>query len=166
MSDDGGIHYENPFATPAAAKTAGRSLRGRLTHPVTIWTARGPDGDVGLTMSSVLVADGEPPLILDLMAPTTDLFEVISSTKRFVLHVLGRKDWELADIFAGLRPNPGGPFEGLSPGASDYGPLLPSQVTAFTARCQPSAHQAGLATRPRYSSRTHMVKGIVARGLA
>lgn len=131
MSDDGGIHYENPFATPVEAKTAGRSLRGRLAGPVTIWTARGPDGDFGLTMSSVLVADGDPPQILGLLSSTTDLYEVVADTKRFVLHVLERKDWKLADIFAGLRPNPGGPFAGLSPEESDYGPVLPSPVTAF-----------------------------------
>ena len=102
-----------------------------MTSPVTIWTARGPDGDVGLTMSSVLVADGEPPQILGLISRTTDLFEVLTDSRRFVLHVLERKDWKLADIFAGLRPNPGGPFAGLSPESSDYGPVLPSPATAF-----------------------------------
>lgn len=131
MSDDGGVHYEDPFATPAAARSPARRLRGGLAHPVTIWTATGPEGHVGLTMSSVLVADGEPPEILGLIAPTTELFGVLSETGRFVVHVLERDDWKLADIFAGLRPNPGGLFAGLSVEVSDYGPVIRSPVVAF-----------------------------------
>ena len=52
------IHHEHPFQTPADQREPARRLRGRLTSPVTIWTAYGAEGPVGLTVSSIIVAEG------------------------------------------------------------------------------------------------------------
>ncbi|MDQ4143680.1 MAG: flavin reductase family protein [Actinomycetota bacterium] len=121
---DGNIHFEHPFATPVDARQPWRRLRGRLSAPVTIWTSGPVDARAGLTMSSVLVADGEPPSILGLMNDTTDLFTRITETGAFVVHVLERPDIVLADEFAGLRPRPGGPFAERQTEDSEFGPVI------------------------------------------
>lgn len=126
------LSYENPFATPAGERNPARRLRGRLAAPVTLWTAgRGPQR-AGLTVSSVLLAEGDPALVAGVIGPLSDLAEQIQSTGRFVVHVLGEHDRRLADIFAGVYPSPGGPFAGLDTGDSEWGPVLAgSRTTAF-----------------------------------
>jgi len=120
----GHVHYENPFATPAELRAPARRFRGRLAAPVTVWTSGSPDVPAGLTVSSILVAEGEPPLVIGLISPTSDLWDAIRDTARFVVHVLGEGNETVAERFAGLRPSPGGPFAGLRSEASDWGPVL------------------------------------------
>jgi flavin reductase (DIM6/NTAB) family NADH-FMN oxidoreductase RutF len=124
MTNGGYVHNDDPFATPAAERSPARRLRGRLVAGVTIWTAGPGDDRAGLTMSSVLVADGEPAQMLGLLKDTTDLFEVMDRTRRFVVHVLPHGEAILADVFAGLRPSPGGPFAGLETVDSEWGPVI------------------------------------------
>ena len=124
MAPDGGIHYENPFITPQEARDPVRRLRGRLAAPVTLWTAGSPDEPFGLTMSSVLIAEGDPAVVFGLMKPGGDLLEAIRETGAFVVHVLDESHQALADVFAGLRPSPGGMFAGLDIVRSDWGPVL------------------------------------------
>ncbi len=131
MANDPRIHDSDPFATPPEAKTAGRSLRGRLAAPVTIWTAGSGSHRAGLTVSSVVVADGEPALVLGLVAPTTDLFEAIGSSERFVMHVLARDAWRTAEVFAGRRPSPGGIFEAVAAVDTEWGPRFDAPATAY-----------------------------------
>src|ERR671913_178577 len=50
------IHSSDPFATPEQDKSPVRRLRGRLAAGVTLWTTTGP---AGLTVSSMMVADGD-----------------------------------------------------------------------------------------------------------
>jgi flavin reductase (DIM6/NTAB) family NADH-FMN oxidoreductase RutF len=61
---------------------------------------------------------------MGLISPTSDLWDVIRSTGRFVVHVLGEGGETLAERFAGLRPSPGGLFAGLRTESSDWGPSL------------------------------------------
>ena len=118
------IHHEHPFQTPADQREPARRLRGRLASPVTIWTAYGPDGPVGLTVSSIVVAEGKPSALMGLISPTTDLWDAIGDSKRFVVHILDDSRRELAERFAGLRPSPGGIFHGLVVQRGDHGPVL------------------------------------------
>ena len=125
MSDDR-IHIggQHPFATPAGRRGPARRLRGRLVAPVTVWTAGGvPDG-AGLTVSSVLVADGQPPRLLGLIDPTSALWEAVEATGAFVVQVLGTADRGLAERFAEVRPPIRGTFDGLEVSASAWGPVL------------------------------------------
>ena len=59
MADDEAVLFtvgdENPFVAAVEDRDPGRRLRGRLVAPVTVWTASGADGPVGLTVSSVLM---------------------------------------------------------------------------------------------------------------
>lgn len=125
MDDPGGqIHSEHPFQTPADQREPARRLRGRLALPVTIWTAYGADGPSGLTVSSILVAEGKPSVVLGLVNDTTDLWEAIGESKRFVVHILDDSRRQLAERFAGSRPSPGGIFHGLVVQKGDSGPVL------------------------------------------
>lgn len=118
------IHGDHPFVPPPGARDPVRRLRGRLAAPVTVITAGSGRDRVGLTVSSLVVTEGEPPLVHAVVGPLTDLWETVEETERFVVHVLAQDDQVLADVFAGVRPSPGGPFAGLEAVDSAWGPVL------------------------------------------
>ena len=106
------IHATHPFADPPEARDAARRLRGRLPAPVTLWCAGAGESRVGLTVSSVLVAPGDPPQVVGLLDPDADLTAAVRHLGRFVVSVLTPEQRRLAEVFAGLGPAPGGPFAG------------------------------------------------------
>jgi 3-hydroxy-9,10-secoandrosta-1,3,5(10)-triene-9,17-dione monooxygenase reductase component len=119
------IHHTNPFATPEGQRSPVRRLRGRLAAPVTLWTAPGP---AGLTVSSTLVADGEPGRVLGLIDDESDLWSAIEAAGRFAVVPLDGSHRRLADRFAGVMPAPGGLFatgdwrdDGYGPRPADAG---------------------------------------------
>jgi 3-hydroxy-9,10-secoandrosta-1,3,5(10)-triene-9,17-dione monooxygenase reductase component len=91
---------------------------------VGVWTAGRDEARTGLTISSMLVAEGAPSIVLGLMNVTTDLYEAIRETGGFVVHLLGEEDRIIADRFAGLRPSPGGLFVGMHVEDADRGPIM------------------------------------------
>lgn len=97
-----------------------RRLRGRLAAPVTLWTAPGP---AGLTVSSMLVADGDPGRVLGLVDEESDFWDALSVAKRFAVIPLGPGDQQLADRFAGLMPAPGGLFATGDWAETAHGPV-------------------------------------------
>lgn len=115
---------EDPFAEPLEARSTARRLRGRFVAPVTVWTTGDEEAATGLTISSTIVAEGEPSVVLGLVADTTDLYAALSPGAKAVVHVLDEEAGPLGDRFAGLRPSPGGLFVGLDWQPSDYGPVL------------------------------------------
>lgn len=117
------IHSTDPFATPEEQRSPLRRLRGRLAAPVTLWTADGPAGPAGLTVSSMLVAEGEPGRVLGLVDDESQLWEAVREVRRFAVCVLGPGDRRLADRFAGLMPAPGGLFRGYEWTQTPYGPV-------------------------------------------
>lgn len=116
----GRIHSTDPFATPEQEKSAVRRFRGRLAAPVTLWTAPGP---AGLTVSSMLVADGEPGRVLALIDDESDFWDAAGVAGRFAVTPLTPADQQLADRFAGLMPAPGGPFAAGVWTETAYGPV-------------------------------------------
>lgn len=117
-------HETNPFAAAEADREPARRLRGRLAAPVTIVTSGSGEDRTGVTVSSIVVAEGEPPLVYFLLGSATDVFYAIEETRRFVVHVCDAGHREVADVFAGLRPSPGGLFAGRSVTQTEYGPVL------------------------------------------
>lgn len=116
------IHTSDPFATPEGDRSPVRRLRGRLAAAVTVWTAPGP---AGLTVSSMLVADGDPGCVLGLVDDESALWSAIEAAGVFTVVPLGDADRQLADRFAGLLPAPGGVFrDGGSWRDTPYGPVL------------------------------------------
>ena len=114
------IHASDPFATPDQDKSPVRRLRGRLAAPVTLWTTPGP---AGLTVSSALVADGDPGRVLGLIDEESEFWDAVSAAGVFAVSPLGVQDQQLADRFAGLMPAPGGLFATGEWTPTDYGPV-------------------------------------------
>ena len=98
------VGSQPPFAVPPERRDPARRLRGRLVAPVTVWTAGHPPGGAGLTVSSVLVAEGQPARLLGLIDPTSAFWEAAQETGAFVVHVLGVGDRALAERFSEVRP--------------------------------------------------------------
>ncbi|MFI6758120.1 flavin reductase family protein [Micromonospora sp. NPDC050417] len=137
------IHDTDPFATPDSDRSPIRRMRGRLANAVTLWTAGGDgstamsDGSTGmssgnagvrvapagLTVSSMLVADGEPGRVLGLVDEESDFWEAASVTGRFAVATLSPTHRQLADQFAGLFPAPGGLFATGEWTSTGYGPV-------------------------------------------
>jgi 3-hydroxy-9,10-secoandrosta-1,3,5(10)-triene-9,17-dione monooxygenase reductase component len=120
----GEIHDEHPFATPPEMRDPVRQFRGRLAAPVTVVTSGTSDARAGLTVSSLLVADGDPSFIHLLVGTSTDLWDAIRDTGSFIVHVLTAEHRELSDRFASIRPSPGGLFLGIEVSDTDHGPEI------------------------------------------
>jgi flavin reductase (DIM6/NTAB) family NADH-FMN oxidoreductase RutF len=118
------IHSDHPFATPAGERDPARRLRGRLAAPVTVWTSGAGRERAGLTVSSTVVAEGEPPLLYGLLGPDSDLWERFEDTGLAVVNVLRWEHRLVADVFAGLHPSPGGMFRTGEWDEGGSGPLL------------------------------------------
>jgi 3-hydroxy-9,10-secoandrosta-1,3,5(10)-triene-9,17-dione monooxygenase reductase component len=118
------IGRQPPFAAPPERRSPARRWRGRLVAPVTVWTAGHLPGGAGLTVSSVLVAEGQPARLLGLIDPTSAFWEAMQETRAFVVHVLAVGDRALAERFSEIRPPIRGPFDRLEAAESPWGPVL------------------------------------------
>ena len=120
------IHDDHPFQTPPEDRDPVRQFRGRLVSPVTVVTAGQPRRPAGLTVSSLMIAEGEPASVFLLIGTTTDLWDAIEESGRFVVHIVDDDRRDDADAFAGIRPRPGGAFAGVEVVESDWGPVFPA----------------------------------------
>ena len=92
--------------------------------PVTIVTSSGSGGPAGLTVSSLVIAEGDPGVVYLLVGPTTELYDALIDSSCFVVHICEAAHREIADVFAGTRPSPGGVFSGRDLQYEDHGPVL------------------------------------------
>ena len=99
------IHSEHPFRQPSDDV---RRLRGRLGGAVTLWTSGAPPA--GLTVSSVMVANGPSAHVVGLLDPDSDLTDALLETGRAVVQLLSWRHRDLSEMFAGTAPAPGGRF--------------------------------------------------------
>lgn len=117
------IHSDHPFqdATPDPV----RRLRGRLGGAVTLWTSGSlHDDPAGLTVSSVMVANGEPAHVVALVDPDSDLAGTLAASSRAVVQLLSWRHRDLAEVFAETAPAPGGKFAQAEFVDTDWGPRL------------------------------------------
>ena len=124
------IHSEHPFLDPGGDRRPARRLRGRLPAPVTVWTSVHEGEPAGLTVSSLLVADGEPARLLCLLDEESELWPVLRDSGRAAVSVLGPDDRTLADVFAGVAPSPGGAFRTGEWTDTDWGPVVVGRAWA------------------------------------
>ena len=121
------IHTSHPFADPEPDPA--RRFRGRLGGAVTLWTSGAGAERAGLTLSSVLVALGEPARLLGLADPDADLTAAVESTGTAVVQLLAWPDRDLAEGFAGTAPAPGGVFRQAAFVDTEWGPRLGHATT-------------------------------------
>ncbi|WP_309650036.1 flavin reductase family protein [Nocardioides sp.] len=118
------IHSTHPFAD--AEPDPVRRLRGRLGGAVSLWTAGEGRDREGLTVTSLMLAHGEPAHVLGLLDPDSDLAERLLETERCVVQLLSWPGRDLAEAFAGTAPAPGGPFRMGDFEQTSWGPRLAS----------------------------------------
>ncbi len=118
------IHSEHPFKPGPDDRDPARRFRGRLAAAVTVVTSGSEWERTGLTISSLLVIEGEPALVHLVVGPTTDLWGTAAETGRFIVHVCRHDDNRLADVFAGLAPAPGGMFTNVATEQTEWGPVF------------------------------------------
>ena len=116
------IHGDHPFLPPESERSPVRRLRGRLPSPVGLWTSSYAGKRSGLTVSSMLVADGDPGVVLGLIDPDSDLWGTLRQAKTAVVSLLGGPHQQLADAFGYVAPAPGGPFRMIEWIDTEWGP--------------------------------------------
>ncbi|MBI2244975.1 MAG: flavin reductase [Nocardioides sp.] len=131
------IHSAHPFLDPEPDPV--RRFRGRVTGTVALVTAGDDTSRAGLTVSSLMVANGEPGRVLALVDPDSDLAEVVARTGRAVVQLLSWAHRDLAEAFAGTAPAPGGPFRTAAFEETAWGPRLADASTWAGVRLESTA---------------------------
>ncbi|MBA2952274.1 flavin reductase [Nocardioides sp. MAH-18] len=121
------IHDTHPFADPEPDPV--RRFRGRLGGPVSLVTTGAAADRAGLTVSSLMVANGSPARVLLLVDPDSDLADAVASSGTAVVQLLSWGDRDLAEAFAGTAPAPGGPWRLGTFEDTEWGPRLSSAAT-------------------------------------
>jgi len=137
------IHSGHPFADPEPDRV--RRFRGRLGGAVSLWTTGEGRSRAGLTISSLMVANGEPPQILALVDPDSDFLTAVRETEACVVQVLSWRDRALAEMFAGTAPAPGGAFGHAEWEQTPWGPRLTS-ATSWAHAVPIDEHEVGWST--------------------
>lgn len=118
------IHSGHPFAPSPEDQDQARLLRSRLPAPVSIWTSAKGQRREGWTISSFLVATGDPAEMVVLVNEEADWWDMFRTTRRATVNVLGPGQGWISDVFARVAPSPGGPFRTGEWTDHDAGPRL------------------------------------------
>ncbi len=81
-----------------------RDVMGRFATGVTVVTAAGPDGPVGMTANAVCSLSLDPTLLLVCFDEGARTLSVVRDAGRFGVNVLGAGQEDLARLFASKRP--------------------------------------------------------------
>lgn len=92
--------------------------------PVSVWTADRAGQRAGWTVSSMLVADGDPAILLGLVDEDSAFADLIAEAGPVAVSLCGWTHRGLADAFAGVAPAPGGPFRLGRWAETAWGPVL------------------------------------------
>ena len=123
------IHPDHPFLEPEADRDPARRLRGRLGGVVTLWATGSGAQRAGLTVSSLMLAGGEPARLLALVDPDSSYAEAVPESRRTTVSLLRWEHRDLAEMFAGEMPAPGGTFAQAAFVDTAWGPRLGSAPT-------------------------------------
>jgi 3-hydroxy-9,10-secoandrosta-1,3,5(10)-triene-9,17-dione monooxygenase reductase component len=137
------IHREHPFLPPEQERSPLRRFRGRMAHPVSLWTSSDSVTRAGWTVSSMMVAEGPTPVLVGLLDEDSDLAGLLDRTGRLAVSLLGWPNRALADAFAGLTPAPGGPFRMTGWVDTEWGPVPVDAPAWLGARVRGPHQHAG-----------------------
>jgi flavin reductase (DIM6/NTAB) family NADH-FMN oxidoreductase RutF len=137
------IHSDHPFLPPEPQRDPLRRLRGRMPLPVSVWTAERGGSRAGWTVSSMLVAEGDPPEVLGLLDEDSDLADLLTEGGEVAVSLLGWPHRRLADAFAGAAPAPGGAFRLGRWTETPWGPVLFDATAWLGARLLRAPDKAG-----------------------
>jgi flavin reductase (DIM6/NTAB) family NADH-FMN oxidoreductase RutF len=126
------ISREHPFG--GGPRDPVRQFRGRMTAAVSIWAASADGRRAGWTVSSFLVAEGSPAVVIGLVDEDSDLATALTVSPTVSVSLLGWQHRPLADAFAGVAPAPGGVFRMGSWLDTDWGPVLSDSPAWLGAR--------------------------------
>jgi 3-hydroxy-9,10-secoandrosta-1,3,5(10)-triene-9,17-dione monooxygenase reductase component len=119
------IRSGDPFADRPEDRDPGRRFRGRLAAPVTAWTSESPaTGRAAITVASLMIGEGAPPTVLGLIDPLSTFVDAVTSSRRFVVHIVPEARYRLADQLAGRSPMALDRFEDVAVSTSSWGPVL------------------------------------------
>ena len=116
------IHAGHPFAGGESEPL--RRFRGRMPAAVSVWVAERGGRRAGWTLSSFLVAQGEPGEVVGIVDEDSDLADLLEPGTPFTVNLLGWSHRALADAFAGVAPAPGGAFRLAEWRDTVWGPVL------------------------------------------
>jgi flavin reductase (DIM6/NTAB) family NADH-FMN oxidoreductase RutF len=137
------IHAEHPFRDPEPDPV--RRLRGRAGGAVSLWTTGSAAERAGLTVTSFLVVAGEQARVVGMLDPDADLTERLGETSAAVVQLLAWEHRDLAEVFAGTAPAPGGMFGMAAFEETAWGPRLASATTWAGVRLE-STREVGWST--------------------
>lgn len=127
------------FETGPEMTRALRDAFGSFATGVTVITAQGPRGPVGMTANSFSSVSLDPAMALWAIGKASDRFDVFTTAARYAIHILAE---DQADMSTGFARN-GDHFSQIDwvPGADDV-PELPGVLARFDCRLA-AAHDAG-----------------------
>lgn len=138
------IHQSHPFATPEPDRNPLRRWRGRMVSPVSVWTATDGSIRAGWTLSSFLVADGQPPEVIGVLDEESALAGLLLKPEATVaVSLLGWQHRRVADVFAEVMPAPGGVFTTAEWQETEWGPVLADAPGWLGARVRSEPDHAG-----------------------
>jgi flavin reductase (DIM6/NTAB) family NADH-FMN oxidoreductase RutF len=147
VADEAGIDRESLWAT----------MR-RFAAGVTVVTAVGEEGYLGITVSSFSLVSLEPPLTLVCIHEDSQVLDAITLGGIFAVTVLSSRQELLAEMFAGRAPRPDSSFSGIPHRPLLTGaPLLDGGLAWFDCRLHQTI-QAG--------DHTIFIGAVVAAGIA
>ncbi|MGB0661477.1 MAG: flavin reductase family protein [Mangrovicoccus sp.] len=116
-----------------------RSAFGRFATGVTVVTAPGPDGPVGMTANSFSSVSLDPAMALWCIGKASDRFHVFGTAPRFAIHILAEDQIEISNGFAKSSAY----FDSCAwaPGADEV-PAIEGCLARFDCRLN-TAHDAG-----------------------
>lgn len=111
---------------PGAARCLG--LYAKLAAGVSVVTARGEDGPVGMTVSAVTSVSARPPLLLACLSEGSRTLAAIREHGAFGVHLLREEQHELAVRFASPAVTAAARFAGTDPAEVLGVPVLPGAL--------------------------------------
>lgn len=130
---------EHVFVPNASTARHYRNALGTFTTGVTVVTAKGPDGPIGMTVNSFTSVSLDPPLVLWSPAKTSSRYQAFTAAAHFAIHVLSAEQNPLSIRFT----RGGSGFDDLHWLENAEGvPVIPGTLARFECELS-SLHDAG-----------------------